>query len=160
MANTLELSNYANFSFVLNPPSFVGYQATTQSFGANAWNSLTLDAETYDNYNGHSNSVNNSRYTCQVPGWYTCQGVYTPSGNASGFRAVRLTKNGNPVLGSAKYSEQPDGSGMGIITPTKDIQLAVGDYVEVQGWQNSGGSLPTDIDVDMRCGLWVKFSHF
>ena len=159
MANTPELLNNINIGLILNAPAFIGYQGTTQSIANTSWTSLNLDVESFDNYNGHSNVTNNSRYTCQVPGWYTVHGVYAPNGNTTGFRAARIAKNGSPILGHASYSGQPTSSGIGVITPVKDVQLAVGDYVEIQGWQSSGGSLGTDIDVDMRSGLWVRFSH-
>lgn len=159
MANTPEILNAANVALVLNPPAFVGYQSNTQAIGNSVWTSLSIDTTSFDNYGGHSNVTNNNRYTAQVAGWYTVNGIYATSGNASGFRAVRIQKNGNPVLGHAAYSGTPTTSGLGLYTPTKDVQLNVGDWVEVQGWQNATGSLNTDIDPDMRCGLWVRFSH-
>lgn len=161
MANTLELLNFVYASFAVNPPSFVGYQNTSQTFGSGTWTSLSLDVTSYDNYSGHSNSTNNSRYTCQVAGWYTCNGVYAPQASSNaGFRAGRLTVNGNPVLGAAAYSGQPTTAECAVVTPTKDIFLNVGDYVEVQGWQDTGGNYGTALDSDLRCGLWVRFSHF
>jgi hypothetical protein len=159
MANTPEILNAANVALVLNPPEFSGYQAVAQSIGINVWTSLNIDTTNYDNYGGHSNVTNNNRYTAQVPGWYTVSGVYTAAGNNTGFRAVRIQKNGNPILGHASYSCTPTVSGIGIITPTKDVQLNVGDWVEVQGWQNTSGNLNTDIAIDQRPGLWVRFSH-
>lgn len=161
MASTLEILNFVNSTFALNPPSFVGYQSNSQTLGNATWTSLSLDTSSYDNYNGHSNSTNNSRYTAQIAGWYTCCGVYAPSaGNSSGFRAVRLTVNGNAVLGGASYSGQPTTSEDSPVTPTKDVFLNAGDYVEVQGWQNTGGNYGTAINSDLRSGLWVRFSHF
>lgn len=146
-------------TFLLDLPSFTGYQATAQSIPNTTWTGLNIDTTVVDNYSGHSNTVNPSRYTAQEPGTYTCCGVYAPVGNATGFRAVRLQKNGSPVLGASVY--QPNGSTfeMGIVTPTVDIPMAVGDYVEVAGWQSSGAALNTILDVDLRCGLWVRFSH-
>jgi hypothetical protein len=162
MANTLEILNFVNTSFAMNPPSFVGYQSTTQTLTNAAWTSLSLDSSSYDNYVGHSNSTNNSRYTAQIAGWYTCCGVYAPqAGNSSGFRAVRLATNGtSTVLGGASYSGQPTTAEDSPVTPTKDVFLNVGDYVEVQGWQNTGGNYNTAINSDLRSGLWVRFSHF
>lgn len=160
MASTLELSNFNNFNFVLNPPAFAGYQNTVQSLNNTNWTSLNLDAETYDNYSGHSNTVNNSRYTIQVPGWYTVVGTYAAAGNSTGFRAVRIAKNGvSSPLGFASYSGATTSAGISINTPTSDIQLAVGDFLEVQGWQSSGGNLNTDIGVDTRSALFIRFSH-
>lgn len=152
---------YNGLSFVLGPPDFVGYQNTAQSLSSGSWTALSLDASTLDSYGGHSNTTNNSRYTCQsnVAGWYTCCGVYAPVGNSSGFRAVRLQVNGSPLLGAGSYLPNNGTSDAGYVTPTRDVYLNVGDYVEVAGWQSSGGSLNTTIDPELRCALWVRFSH-
>lgn len=161
MANTLEILTFVNASFAMNPPSFVGYQNTTQTLTNGTWTSLSIDFTSYDNYGGHSNSTNNSRYTAQVAGWYTVCGIYAPqAGNSSGFRAVRLTVNGNAILGGANYSGQPTTAEDSQVTPTKDVFLNAGDYVEVQGWQNTGGNYNTAINSDLRSGLWTRFSHF
>ena len=161
MANTLELLNSTNLAFALNPPSFVGYANTSQLLPNASWSSLAIDTTSYDNYGGHSNSTNNSRYVAQVAGWYMVNGIYAPqAGNSSGFRAGRLTVNGNPVLGGASYSATPTTAECSVVTPTKEVFLNVGDYAEVQGWQNTGGNYNTAINSDLRCGLWVRFSHF
>ena len=161
MANTLELLNSVNVGFALNPPSFVGYQNASQTLATTSWTSLSLDTTTFDNYSGHSNITNNSRYTAQVAGWYTCNGVYAPAaGSTSGFRAGRLAVNGTPVLGGASYSGAPTTAECSVVTPTKDVFLNVGDYVEMQGWQSTGGNYGTAINSDLRSGLWVRFSHF
>jgi hypothetical protein len=161
MANTLELLNSINVAFALNPPSFVGYQSANQNLAHATWTALSLDTSSFDNYSGHSNSTNNSRYTAQVAGWYTCNGIYAPiSGSSAGFRAGRLAVNGNPVLGGASYSGAPTTAECSVVSPTKDLFLAVGDFVEMQGWQSTGGSYGTATGSDLRCGLWVRFSHF
>jgi hypothetical protein len=149
-------------TFLQGPPDFVGYQSTAQSLPNATWTPLGLDSYQVDSYAGHSTTVNNSRYTCQpgVQGWYTVCGVYgTVNGNSAGFRAVRLQVNGSPVIAGSVYAPTNGTFEVGVITPTKDIYLNVGDYVEVAGWQSTGGSYGTTLDSDIRCGLWVRFSH-
>lgn len=148
-------------NFLANPPAFIGYQNTVQAIGNTTWVPLSLDAEQLDSYNGHSTSSNTSRYVCQAgaAGWYTACGVFAPSANSTGFRAVRLQVNGSPVLGAAAYLPNNGSVELGVVTPTKDIFLNVGDYIEVAGWQSSGGTLNTVLDVDLRCGLWLRSSH-
>lgn len=149
-----------SINFLVNPPEFVGLQNSVQSVPSATWTALTLDAEQLDSYNGHSTSSNTSRYVVQVAGWYTVCGVYATAANATGFRAARIQVNGSPVLGAATYAPSASGTvEMGVVTPTRSIQLAVSDYVEVAGYQSSGGALNTVLDVDMRTGLWLRFSR-
>ena len=147
-------------SFLANPPEFAGYQNAVQSIPNNTWTALLLDQEQLDTDNGHSTSSNTSRYVAQFAGWYTVCGVYATAANATGFRGARIQKNGSPVLGHAAYLPNATAAvEEGVVTPTKSVQLAVGDYVEVAGYQSSGGALNTILDVDLRCGLWVRWSH-
>jgi hypothetical protein len=149
---------YNGLTFLLNPPVFVGYQSTVQSIPNSTWTALSLDTTTVDSYGGHSNVTNNSRYTAQVAGWYTVCGVYAPTGNSTSFRAAKINVNGTAILGTAAYLGAM-GAEMGIVTPTKDVYLNAGDYVEVCAYQGSGGSLSTILDGDLRTGLWVRWSH-
>jgi hypothetical protein len=160
-ASLLNAQLFNGLTYMLGPPVFVGYQATVQSIPNSSWTALSLDATTTDPYGGHSNSTNNSRYTCQagVAGYYTCCGVYASASNSSGFRAVTLQVNGTHVVGSSVYSPNNGSVEVGVATPVKDVYLNAGDYIEVAGWQSSGGALNTILDVDLRCGLWVRFSH-
>ncbi|MFI8459019.1 hypothetical protein [Kitasatospora sp. NPDC085464] len=153
-------SVYSPLTFLLNPPTFVGYQSTSQSLSNSSWTPLNIDTVANDPYGGHSSTSNTSRYTCQpgAGGWYTACGVYAPNGNGNGFRAVKLQVNGTAVLGAAAYLPAM-GPEMGLVTPVKDIFLKPGDYIEVCGWQSSGGALGTALDSDLRTGLWVRFSH-
>lgn len=149
-------------TFLLNPPQFQGYQNAVQSIPNATWTALSLDAERFDDYNGHSTSVNPSRWTVPTgaAGRYTAAGVYASALNATGFRAARIQVNGSPVLGGGAYAPNASGSiEMGVVTPIVELSLAVGDYVEVAGYQSSGGALNTILDVDLRCALWLRFSH-
>jgi hypothetical protein len=160
MAETAALIALAQAQFALNLPSFYGYQANAQSIPNTAWTSLTIDNGVDDNYSGHSNSTNPNRYTCQVAGTYLVSGCYASSANASGFRAVRLQKNGSPILGGAAYLPANGGAENGVNTPVVEVALAIGDWVEPQAYQSSGGALNTALDVDQRTSFTVRFSHF
>lgn len=161
MANTLELLNSINVQFALNPPAFSGYQTTTQSIPSSVWTPLSIDTTYFDNYTGHSNSTNNSRYTAQVAGWYTVSGAYVATLNNSGNRGARIQVNGNPVTGVASFlAAAANTNATAVPTPTSDVHLNVGDYVEVAGWQNTGSALNTGNFTDVASTLWVRFSHF
>lgn len=151
----------AGGAFLTNPPDFVGTQSVAQSIPNTTWTALSLDTSQTDPYGGHSNVTNSSRYVCQagVPGWYTACGIYTSSGNATGFRAARLQINGATVPGSGAYVPNNGTVESVVMTATRDIFLNVGDYVEVAGYQSSGAALNTTAGTDLRCALWVRFSH-
>jgi hypothetical protein len=162
MAETLSMLNFVTSQFAVNVPSFFGYQNTSQTLANTSWTALNIDATVDDTYSGHSNSVNNSRYVCQLAGVYMVSGCYTPSGNTTGFRAVRVAKNGSPILGGSAYLFPITAAAVeiGCCSPIVEVSLSVGDYVEVHGWQSSGGNLGTVLDIDMRCSLTVRFAHF
>lgn len=140
------------------PPTAVLRQAVAQSLSNSTWVAVTLDAEDVDSNNGHSTVSNTSRYVCQVAGWYTVCGIVAFAANSSGFRAARLQVNGTVVTGSISYGPHNSSAEAVIITPTRDIQLAVTDYLEVAGWQNSGGSLNSAV-AGPNPGLWLRYSH-
>lgn len=151
---------YNASTFTLNPPLFVGTQSVTQSISSNAWTAATLDTEQVDTYGGHSNTVNNSRYTAQVAGWYSVCGVVCWAGNGTSFRGSRIHVNGSPVQGAAQMSQfSGSSSTTGLATPTRTVQLAVGDYVEVAGYQLTGSALSTTVNLESASALWVCWLH-
>ena len=129
-------------NFLTNRPRAALYQTTAQSVANAVWTATSFDSTLLDTYGGHSNTTNNSRYTAQVPGWYSlrCGGGWV-TGAAGGGRGASIYKNGAfytagaAVVGSTNVIHS---------TPvSKDVFLAVGDYVELFVWQNSGGALNT-----------------
>jgi hypothetical protein len=160
ITSALWLANVYNLgTFLLNPPDFVGTQTVAQSLPNTTWTGLTLDTQQLDSYGGHSLVSNTSRYVAQVPGWYTCAGVAGIANNPTGPRGARLHVNGSPVQGTAKFQGAVSGVDLGIPTPTRDIHLNVGDYVEVAAYQNSGAALNTAVFTDISSALFVRFSH-
>ncbi|MFF7142231.1 hypothetical protein ACFZB5_13415 [Streptomyces nodosus] len=142
-------------TFLLNPPLFVGTQNTTQSTTTGAWTVTSLDTTQVDSYGGHSNTTNNSRYTAQVAGLYQVCGVVGWASNATGIRGARLHLNGAPIQGTAQMTIAASGSVHAMATPVRVVRLGAGDYVEVAGWQSSGGALVTNVGSDIAPALWV-----
>ncbi len=148
-------------TFLTNPPRFVGTQSIVQSLPNSAWTALALDTEQADEYLGHSTTSNTSRWVCPsgAAGWYTVCGVAAFAAAAAGFRASRIQIGGVAVPGAETYGPANGGAESVIITPTRDIQLAVGQYVEVAGWQSSGAALNTSVGGETRSALWLRYSH-
>lgn len=148
-------SVYGLGQFTLNSPLFYGYSVASQSVGSSSWTAIGIDTSVYDIDGGHSNSTNNSRYVAQVPGRYLVIGTCAFLVNGSGARAARIEYNGNPILGGATFAANPGAIGFGASAIAVQ-QMAVGEYVELYGWQSSGSSLSTaPATTDLACNLIV-----
>lgn len=130
----------------LTQPVVAELRATSvQSLTNGTGTAVNFDAEDIDSHGGHSTSVNTSRYTAQIAGWYQCTGAVSFASNATGRRGVWWQKNGADVTGSETAFVA---AGTGVITipaRVKLIQLAVGDYVQMLAFQDSGGALNTSV---------------
>lgn len=145
-------------TFTTGVPFFTGYQVATQSIANNTWTAITFDSEYFDDDGGHSTVTNTSRYTCQVAGRYELTGCFVVAFNTTGLRAAKLAKNGTPITGSAVFIQASPSVGTSVLT-TIPVQLAAGDYVELNGWQGSGGALSTLASADSGCVLTAKWVH-
>ncbi|WP_067483757.1 hypothetical protein [Actinomadura hibisca] len=118
---------------------------TTQTIPSNAsgWTSIQMIGEHIDNYGGHDNTTNNTRYTCQRAGLYFVHGlaaVGEPSSSA-GWRAARLLVNGTTAYtGTSTVPAAVSTSGTAV-SATALIRMNAGDYVELQMQQNQGSAL-------------------
>ena len=143
-AALLNAQLYQGLQFLLAPPRFQGYGSTNQTIATGAtFVSCSLDTEIIDSENGHSNTTNNSRYVVQVPGTYQCMASVGFAANATGNRAVRVSVNGAAVQGG-QLAQGSAGANSWYGIATAWVALGVGDYVECQAWQNSGGNLTTN----------------
>jgi archaellum component FlaG (FlaF/FlaG flagellin family) len=119
--------------------------------------SLSMNTEQVDSENGHSTTVNNSRYTCQVAGWYWVQATCS-IGPGAGNRSLQLAVNGATVPGTTIIQVAPSGNSWGGQT-SGWLPLNVGDYLELQAWQNSGASLNTNVGTGLQPTLsayWIS----
>lgn len=133
-------------------------QTVAQTLATNTWTNLTFDVEDLDNTNGHSIVSNTSRYVSSVAGWYLCQGLYAPVSNVTSIRGCRLAVTGTVVPASwGMVQAITTGSSMGVHSKAKLLFLAVGSYVEAQGFQLSGGNLNTQTTGEAACSLTAVF---
>lgn len=132
--------------FLTGKPIFSAYQITAQSIPSGAFTALSLDTEVFDSDSGHSTVTNTSRYTCQVAGIYYLTGEVVLPALGTGTRGANFALNGATATGITG-SEQliaPSPAFATTISPTPSyIRLAVGDYVQICGYQNSGGAIST-----------------
>jgi hypothetical protein len=115
-----------------------------QSIATSANTAIDFNEEDKDTLGGHSLVTNTSRYVCQRAGSYRVSGATSFAPNASGFRAVRIWKNGAPIRGNTVSIPQvATSANASIASRVVTVDLAVGDYVQLIALQNSGGALLT-----------------
>lgn len=141
-----------------SPPLVALRQTVAQSIINASWVAIAFDTEDVDSYGGHSTVTNTSRYTAQYSGWYAVCGMTSFAPNSTGFRTARIQVNGSALLGTQTYGTHNGSAEAMIITPTRDVYLTAGDYVEVAGYQSSGGSLNTAVS-GLGASLWLRYSH-
>jgi hypothetical protein len=146
-------------NFLVNVPILNAVQAAVQSVANNAWTSLALDSTVVDSYGMHSNSVNNSRGTAQVAGWYLAFAASSWVSAAGTSRGARITKNGAAIAGGAVVIPPTAAGTYAVASPAVITFLNVGDYVEAQGFQQSGGALSTSVNADADCSLTAVWLH-
>lgn len=128
----------------LNPPTAQLTRGTDFAVATSTTTVVPWTTERSDSHNGHSTTVNPSRYTCQVAGMYmvTCSIPWEP--NAAGAREMLFVVNGATGYAAERFAP---GANVAVVgTSCHLIRLAVNDYVEVTVWQSSGGSLNVDFD--------------
>lgn len=124
-------------------PRFKGYASTAQTLTTGSGDvAITLDTEDYDSDNGHSTTVNTSRYTIQVAGTYLLLGTLAFATNATGNRKAGININGVNARGGTVQGPGFAGNSWCACVGVSQA-LNVGDYVELVGWQTSGGNLAT-----------------
>ncbi|HXV84229.1 MAG TPA: hypothetical protein VEG60_30635 [Candidatus Binatia bacterium] len=104
------------------------------------WRSLTFNSERWDTANLHE-SANPGRLKAPVAGkYYIFANITWESPIGSGVFGLRLRLNGKTVIAeqSVPNTAAPFRISMSVGTL---YALTAGDYVEVQAFQNSGGSL-------------------
>lgn len=130
-------------NYLFAPVRFKGYSSTTQSIGTGTTPvALTLDTEIVDSDGGHSTTTNTSRYTAQTAGLYYVSGTVTFATSATNTRTLQVLLNGAAINGAGIQAAPAPNRGGSVFVATL-VQMAVGDYVEIAAWQDSGGSLLT-----------------
>jgi hypothetical protein len=143
-------------TFALNPPLFLGNATSSQSIANNTWTSINVPSLLADTYAGFSNS---SRYNAQVTGWYTVCGAVAWTVNSTSGRGAQIYRNNAPLLGHGSFVQAASGTTTSSVTPTRDVFLNAGEYVELFAYQNSGGAVGTVVNSDQASSLYCRWSH-
>ena len=147
-------------TFLMQRPTVQLRQTVAQNVTNSTWTALTFTTgEDIDSHGGHDTASNTSRYTAQEDGWYRFSGAVAFESNATNRRLTRWAKNGTEVSGSRIDTGAVSGGESIYPVRTMVISLSVGDYVELQGWQNSGATRATIVTAEMQStltGLWER----
>jgi len=127
-------------------PTFAGvslYNSTTVSAANATSTTMTFDLELFDTDGYHSTSSNTGRITIPAgkAGYYLLFGQITFLASSTGGRQASLHKNGSAT--ELTIDALPNSASTVNDNPqvTSIQYLAVGDYIEIKGYQTSGGSL-------------------
>lgn len=131
-------------------------QTVAQSIPHNTVTAITFGIADFDRLTGWSSGTP-SRYTAQAAGWYEATGGVAYASNATGARAVHITKNGSgtPLNGSGTYLTST--ASPVVATRPTPVQLIVGDYLQLTTFQSSGGALNTDIASPYMATMHIKY---
>lgn len=156
-ADVNQLVTQVNFNSA--PPLFVGTQNVTQSLLNTTTTAITFDTNVIDTYNGHSTTTNTSRYVCQQAGYYTVAGAICYAASSTGMRGAHASVNGSALQGCAAQVAGGATYFTTVALPPRDVFLNLNDYVELYGWQSSGGNLSTATASDQASMMWIRYSH-
>jgi hypothetical protein len=160
----VEVGAYLNsvrdaLNFLVNVPAAFVTQSATQNLTSSTFTALTFDQSVFDSYGGHSNVTNNSRYTAQVAGWYIVFGCSCFAANTTGQRGAAVAKNGTRIQGAAGFIQTTSALSPAPASPPTIVFLAVGDYVEIQAYQNGANPLATASGADLDSSMTVVWIH-
>lgn len=128
-------------------PYYHGYQSVAQSIANASPTAVTMTSEIADTINGHSVSLNTSRYTPSVPGLYYCTGATCFGSTMVGKYVVQVWKNSandNGAKYSAYYAENTGIANTGLCTATVRCNGTT-DYLELWTYHYFTGTVPTGV---------------
>lgn len=117
----------------------IARRTTSQTLANSTFTTIALDAEDIDEGGWHSTTVNNSRVTVASVGDYSVAAVLEFFPHATGSRFLYVYVN--TTLKLRVNCAANTGSQTTILHVSDILTLSAGDYVEMKGFQSSGGNL-------------------
>lgn len=118
---------------------------------------ITFDVEDVDSTGMHSIVSLTNRATAVYPGWYDTGGAACYAANATGQRAVRTSVNATGLNASESVFGAFASVNNSIPLRGKKAFLNAGDYLTVQTWQNSGGTLATAVATSAQSSMSLSW---
>src|SRR5262245_14701541 len=120
------------------------YRTTPQALTTAVAGAITFDAERFDTDNIHDLVTNPGRLTCRTAGKYLIFGAIDIAASAGGAsRRASLLVNGSPIAVQRAHFSAADPAFIAIASVW---DMAVGDYAELYGYQDSGGNLNVEVN--------------
>lgn len=156
-------------AFLLDPPRCSLRATAAQPIPNGAYTPVAFVGEPYDNeataahLSGtgmHDPATNNTRVVARTAGTYMCTGGVSWAGNGTGRRGIRWAKNGAALADSQVIEAATAAVAVAYAARTVWVPLSVGDYVELQAFQDvtGGGALNTDVTSPSGCDATVRWS--
>jgi hypothetical protein len=131
---------------------------TTPSIPTNSLTVISFTQEYVDTGNMHSTSTNTHRITCQVAGWYKVWGVVAFDSQTGGTRGGLIRYNpGSSVVDPTYTHVAATNFNTTVNLVPAVIQMAVGDYIQLEAYQNSGVSVPLTTTAGMKTSLFAEY---
>lgn len=116
------------------------YNTSAATIGNGAFVALAFNSERWDNDTIHSTTTATSRLTCRTAGVYSIFAHARFAANASGRREMKIQLNAGTNIATAAGAIRVVDNLADMVAATQ-YKLAVGDFVEVVVFQDSGGNL-------------------
>src|ERR1035441_3851259 len=140
--------------FLSSRPLYLGQDTGAGAAGSGVDASLGMNVDQVDSWNGHNQQVDFTKYYCQAPGWYLCQGtcpwaysgstqyVFTAGFTAlSGGVATGVVRGQLQLQGSTHFPE-PQVADL-ILQSVTGAPGGGGDWISLTGMQATGSSIAT-----------------
>ena len=118
---------------------------------------VTWQAADGNDLTSWSSGTNPTRITAQVPGRYMAVASMRWASNGTGFRTGEIRLNGTTIIGRHAQAFVAAGSPTQYTLTSMPITMAIGDYLELIAWQNSGAALDLAYQNDYSISMALEF---
>ena len=139
--------------------SFIGCRVTrssNKSYTSGSSAIVDWDAESFDTDSMHDNSTNKTRITINTAGKYWVDAHLVFVSSTSGVRECQIYKNGSAIEGGY-WSAAANSTDAALVGGAILLDLAQNDYLEAEGYQNSGSSLNLQGNGDRRASSFSVY---
>lgn len=146
----------AALDYLANPPACRVYHNANQTIATTSNVALAFNSERFDTDSMHSTSSLTSRITFNTAGLYLVTGQMVWVAAAAGNRQAGIRLNGTTFIGVVL--EPAAGGDTPALVVSTLYKFAVGDYVELMAFQNSGGNLDVQVNANYSpefSAVWV-----
>jgi hypothetical protein len=134
-------------SLLLNPPMIRLRKTSTQNFTTSVETAISWNFVEYESENMWD-AAQPTRVIPSTPGWYIGTYGVSFSGSAAGVRQFDIRKNGSATARTMRLKSRPWADGASMVSRgNKFMEQFNGttDYIEVLGYQNTGGTLTVSV---------------